>query len=99
MNSEKETTMSNDTPEYDTGGAAFPRPCGRNDDMNSDARLGMTLLDWFAGQAIAPVIGLVTAPGTKRANGGTITEPDIANTAYAIAAAMIAEKRRLESGR
>ena len=53
---------------------------------------GMTLLDWFAGKSAC---GLVDG-GIVRGCGFGDTE--IARNAYNIAAALVAEKRRLEGG-
>lgn len=72
-----------------TGGAAFPEmivgPYG-----GSEISGGMTLLDWFAGQALA----------SMRADGFNSGDwaGDMADQAYAIARAMLAEKRRREGG-
>ena len=82
--------MSNET---DTGGQAFACQYSKYENQG-----GMTLLDYFAGQALA---GL-----TDRDNDGIATvakktdseyEDVAALYAYGIAAAMIAEKRRRES--
>ena len=34
------------------GWSAFPRPVSQSDDFVCDAQKGMTLRDWFAGQAL-----------------------------------------------
>ena len=71
---------------HDDGGPAFPQ-------QHTDTRGftvwsdGMTLLDWFAGQAV----GAYCAHVEQEATIG-----DTANWAYRIAAAMLAEKRRRE---
>lgn len=75
----------------DTGGPAFPEKR-----IDSDGMLcfdgGMTLRDWFAAQAAA---GLTSACNSEGA--WTADLPEIvAETAYSIAAAMVAEKRRRE---
>lgn len=41
--------------EVNDGGSAFPLPPGSKD----DGRMGMTLRDWFAGQALT---GILTRP-------------------------------------
>lgn len=65
----------------DNGGPAYPVP--------DDGSEGMTLLDWFAGQAL---VGLMTSQHTD----ANATEEAFAGDAYAQAAAMVAEKRRRE---
>ena len=41
---------------YD-GGQAFPRPSGPGQEgVNTQAQIGMTLRDWFAGQALAGIM-------------------------------------------
>ena len=61
--------------EQNDGGPAFPLPSGHP---------GMTLRDWFAGQALAGMLDFKTAE----------TEEDdwLARIAYGIADAMIAER-------
>jgi hypothetical protein len=69
----------------DDGGPAFPR----SDYDNSDA--GMSLRDWFAGQALAGILGggfADTIPHDDL-NGGR----DAAAFAYQYADAMIAERK------
>ena len=57
---------------------------------------GMTLLDWFAGQALA---GVITEDGWTPGHPGSQKEMQrLAQNSYAMAQAMIAEKWRLESG-
>ena len=73
----------------DNGGPAFPRPMvtSGHDELTQDkGNTGMSLRDYYAGQALAGV----------DMNGihGTIQE--LAESMYQIADAMVAEKRRLE---
>jgi len=75
--------------ELNDGGPAFPRPSGEARDGNGNSfwppgHPGMTLRDWFAGQALAGMFDFKTAE----------TEEDdyLANIAYKIADAMIAER-------
>lgn len=79
------------------GGAAFPHSVGPMDD-----RAGMSLRDWFAGQALAAIIskhgplGKPLSPDTGRkevtiAEAGRIQRA-IARGAYEYADAMIAER-------
>jgi hypothetical protein len=69
------------TPQND-GGAAFPMH------ERDDALRGMSLRDWFAGEAL-----------TKASQGSSKTADDIAKRAYYIADAMIAERNRLLSNK
>ena len=73
--------------EQNDGGPAFPRPSGKARDGNGNSfwppgHPGMTLRDWFAGQALAGMFDFKTAE----------TEEDdwLARIAYGIADAMIA---------
>ena len=74
------------TTKHDTGGPAFPARgeilmgIGSKIAINTE---GMTLLDWFAGQALA------TLPSNQKAD-------YLAKEAYRTAKAMLAEKRRRE---
>lgn len=66
------------------GGAAFPRPYSSNGGSSVPGQQGMSLLDWFAGQALVAII----------ARAGAISEahsPGIAWDAYEQAKAMVAE--------
>ena len=62
------------------GGPAFPIPYGQ---VMSDEGRGMTLRDWFAGQALAGYL----------ANGGAAFWDRDAQNAYAAADAMIAARK------
>lgn len=79
---------------FDDGGPAMSCPstpdCGHGRALDNK-EAGMSLLDWFAGQAMSMRIqqwNCGMAGGMSRA--------DMATEAYYDAAAMIAEKRRLE---
>jgi hypothetical protein len=63
------------------GGPAFPRPMVA-------AAPGMTLRDWFAGQAMQ---GLIASPRGP-VNGGTVTDSWVAENAYIVADAMLAAR-------
>jgi len=67
----------------DTGGSAFSSGV----DAPGVLIFGMTLLDWFAGQAL----------GDQNVWDCTQPYESLAKDSYAIAAAMIAEKRRREA--
>lgn len=51
---------------------------------------GMTLRDWFAGQALVGLLG-------GRDEGCTFTVGEAARKSYAVAQALLAERRRYES--
>jgi len=72
--------------EINDGGSAFPQPAKHYDDGSSSIppNNGMTLRDWFAGQALA---GLVL-----HNDYGARSDDEIANGAYAYADAMIAAR-------
>lgn len=76
---------------HDDGEQAFPH------DGQANYAGGVTLLDWFAGQAL---LGIWASDGpvyvNKLADCNLVTR---AETAYRQAAAMIAEKRRRESAK
>jgi hypothetical protein len=63
---------------WDEGGPAFPQSNDANKEYNW-IRSGMTLRDWFAGQAIT---GLAADEGER-------TWSDLAHNAYAMADAML----------
>lgn len=73
------------------GGAAFPSPTGN---LAQDG--GLTVRDWFAGQALAGIL-----PAGDKHGGGcafTETEPEwIAEKAYAQADAMMARRQNTDS--
>ena len=76
----------------DTGGPAFPRPAAGGStghkagvDDGHGEQTGATLLDHFAGQALA---GIVDSSGDDNRT--------LAGVCYKMAEAMISEKRRLE---
>ena len=66
----------------DDGGAAFPVP----NDANINRQEGMTLRDWFAGQALA---GLVF-----HNDFGNVSDENIAKGAYSYADAMLAARKQ-----
>lgn len=71
----------------DTGGPAFPQD--ELDDIGEQTILhpGLTMLDWFAGQALISFTGATLS----------FAEKDTATKAYELAAAMVDEKRRREA--
>jgi hypothetical protein len=81
-----------------TGGPAFPRPAseftasGTLDDGNDAIREqgGMYLRQWYAGQALAGLLARVETPDSQMAYRAVVAvHRDIAETAFAIADAMI----------
>ncbi len=70
------------------GGPAFPSGKSENPGFENSHPLheGMTLLDWFAGQALAGICA--SGPGTQWTN------ERLAADAYGLAEAMIAERQR-----
>ena len=81
----------------DDGGPAFPVGHWQDDESKN----GMSLQDYFAGQALAGMLGneksFEAIIETARA-GQDYTTLVMAQVAYNRAQAMIAEKRRLEEG-
>ena len=75
----------------DTGGAAFPTQDinGANGEVVQFGSPGMTLLDYFAGQALA---GMCVNDGDSNFDGWNAD--GIARHAYRIAAAMLTERAR-----
>lgn len=89
----------------DTGGPAFPRATPpvyvNRDDPDSlyweEQRSGMTLLDWFAGQALSGIMAAGRSKGSEVI--GFISADVATRQAYHYADAMLAEKRRRENDR
>lgn len=75
----------------DDGGPAFPMPSGDEPRGKRTTRYneGMSLLDYFAGQAL---VGLVIVLRSD------MSTSDCAQHAYAFAAAVVAERKRLMGG-
>ena len=74
---------------HDDGGVAFPTAPVRvyGGRMDPDCYSGMSLLDWFAGQALGAFCAHVDRDAKI---------PELAEWAYKVATAMLAEKRRRE---
>jgi len=70
---------------HDDGGQAFPM-ADRDDSMK-----GMTLEDWFAGQALTGLLEPTMM--------GAFENEQIAKSAYDLAAAMVDEMRRRENAK
>lgn len=69
-----------------TGGPAFPLPLG-SQDLPEPAYGGMSLRDWFAGQALAGMMA-------SEVDGSTYNEDPAAERAYRFADAMLAEREK-----
>lgn len=84
---------------HDNGGPAFP---AMGNDMSGHGMIGhvpgMTLLDYFAGQALS---GLMAYPGDDRRGSWNNNASDecVASKAYELAATMLAEKERRKAVR
>lgn len=76
----------------DDGGPAFPRPLGHGvtGQVNSEAQDGMTLRDWFAGEALMGMHARDTF------DVGQDTPEKRAKLAYLDADAMLNERKRKE---
>jgi len=76
------------------GGPAFPaqpiyqHPHGAT---SMSSQEGMTLRDWFAGQAAATILGGITASGASTDASAAI---DIAKASYILADTMLAERSK-----
>ena len=72
----------------DDGGPAFPRPMYESEQYSDVGEEGMSLRDYFAGQALAGITASLAGPreGNRR--------KDYAVAAYRYADAMIAERAR-----
>ena len=77
------------------GGAAFPLPNERDrwGDRISEGSRGMSLRDWFAGQALGPTL-IAMANGQHGVNHGMTIMQSAATDAYAMADAMLAERAK-----
>lgn len=71
-----------DSKKIDDGGYAFP--CGPDDKSGWSAEYGMSLRDWFAGQALAE---------STREIWASHKHDDVAKRAYEMADAMIAARK------
>jgi hypothetical protein len=74
---------------HDDGGFAFPWSLVR-DGSTEEWYMGMTLLDWFAGQIARSAYQMQQDHG--------LSPREIAEECYKMAEAMVAEKRRRERG-
>lgn len=88
--------MSTETTKVDDGGPAFPQPETKNGNTVADehGQGGMTLRDYFAGQALA---GLLSDPNVAQGSENWARSPgkfamEVAESAYAFADAMLAAK-------
>ena len=74
------------------GGAAFPSMHEMGEEY---PRLGMTLRDWFAGQALAGLLASQVAIDGRNSFSGESTQ---VNAAYRFADAMLAERAKAGEG-
>ena len=85
------------TDKIDDGGPAFPRTVQRWNDSLDHSVQGMSLRDWFAGQALPAVIAATSAgqhmPATRDSD--THIAFAITRDAYFIADAMLAARKPL----
>lgn len=82
----------------DDGGPAFPhsaQPLDRqgNPIMENHSEWGMSLRDWFAGQALGAILSSVFSGALKSKDGSEIGPEDYAVAAYANADAMLAARK------
>lgn len=75
----------------DTGGSAFPNI---TPDMNVVGGPGMTLLDWFAGQALAGIAVNLSNDNIQELADGIKRGSAITAAAYAIADSMISKRSK-----
>lgn len=90
--------MSNDSPKFDDGGPAFPHPINKHAaGFQYKVVDGMSLLDHFAGQALAGDLASQSEhTGFYESESASSA---LASRCYRIAAAMLAERRRLMGGK
>ncbi len=85
------------TTKHEDGGPAFPNTAEMMSVMGGVGGQGMSLLDYFAGQAL---LGILAGPGSR--DGVSRTEWfDAPETAYALASKMLAARdasQKVESG-
>jgi hypothetical protein len=87
------------TTKINTGGPAFPRPLGNNgrphfeDSEVSPDQEGMSTRDWFAGQALIGVM-VVRTMLIERGLAHDVIQESLAEEAYELADAMIAEREK-----
>jgi hypothetical protein len=75
------------------GGPAFPRPASEADrDCTVHRQVGMSLRDWFAGQALA---GIIAAHANPAALSLPVRGASVSEDAYAFADAMLRVRERL----
>lgn len=77
------------TKKIEDGGPAFPHMAA---DGHTDYRLGLTVRDWFAGQAIPAIIRQCASDLNFR-DGAETAEQYFARKAYEVADAMIAASK------
>ncbi len=73
------------------GGPAFPLAVART---NTDYQVGMSLRDWFAGQAATRQFWSTFADAEQDEISETVAPSEIARKAYALADAMLVEREK-----
>ena len=76
------------------GGQAFPRPISTGHTMTVKGDYGMTLRDYFAGQALVGVISNVSPGDIIDISAGSKGGKFIVGASYKLADAMIAQKTK-----
>ena len=94
---------------YNDGGAAFPRRVAqvdnpeRFDEEELAPQQGLSMVDWFAGQALMGAFAGAGSEGypfsADYGDGSEDPSVTVARHCYLLADAMIAEKRRREAGK
>jgi hypothetical protein len=87
--------------EIDDGGAAFPVPentqAPEHSAYGQAGHPGMTLRDWFAGQAMAAIVSRIIPEHRDGATSATVPQAALdaaAHTAFGFADAMIAQRSK-----
>lgn len=81
------------------GGPAFPHRGLNNDGCTDIIAPGMTLRDWFAGQAMAGLIGGMVQITGRGQDGAALLHPSIMDASYAAADAMLAARNKQEGSK
>ena len=82
----------------DTSGPMFPTPRQERNDGPVWMEPGMTLRDYFAGQALQGVLANPHVAVAADAPAGTTHEQAVVQAVFALADAMLAERRKEPSG-
>lgn len=77
--------------------SAFPAVC-LNDPCHPESRLGMTLRDYFAGQALAAAVEVVARDHRLQGNDNTTLASFAADIAWTVADAMLSARQENRHG-